>query len=116
MVLRLTRELGVNLAGVEVILSMREKMEKLQEELEQSMERMQRSLAELDPARGDDEEPARRGRLEDYQIKQCREVIAGGCDEVDKFTVKSQEAATAAQDEASRHGSSRWTWSTCSWR
>ncbi len=48
MVLRLTRELGVNLAGVEVILSMREKMEKLQEEMEKSMERMQKEfVAEL---------------------------------------------------------------------
>jgi MerR family transcriptional regulator/heat shock protein HspR len=48
MVLRLTRELGVNLAGVEVILSMREKMEKLQEEMEKSMERMQKEfMAEL---------------------------------------------------------------------
>lgn len=34
-VLRLTRELGVNLAGVEVILSMREKMEQMQEMMEQ---------------------------------------------------------------------------------
>ncbi len=34
-VLRLTRELGVNLAGVEVILSMREKMEQMQEAMEQ---------------------------------------------------------------------------------
>ena len=34
-VLRLTRELGVNLAGVEVILTMREKMEQMQEMMEQ---------------------------------------------------------------------------------
>jgi MerR family transcriptional regulator/heat shock protein HspR len=34
-VLRLTRELGVNLAGVEVILSMREKMGQMQEMIEQ---------------------------------------------------------------------------------
>ena len=48
MVLRLTRELGVNLAGVEVILSMREKMEKLQEEMDKSMERMREEfMAEL---------------------------------------------------------------------
>jgi len=33
-ILTLTRELGVNLAGVEVILNMREKMEKLQEQVE----------------------------------------------------------------------------------
>jgi MerR family transcriptional regulator/heat shock protein HspR len=33
-VLAMTRELGVNLAGVEVILNMREKMERLQEQVE----------------------------------------------------------------------------------
>lgn len=34
-ILRLTRELGVNLAGVEVILNMRERMLKLQNEVEE---------------------------------------------------------------------------------
>jgi MerR family transcriptional regulator/heat shock protein HspR len=34
-ILTLTRELGVNLAGVEVILNMREKMEKMQEQVEE---------------------------------------------------------------------------------
>ena len=34
-ILNLTRELGVNLAGVEVILNMRDKMEELQEEMEE---------------------------------------------------------------------------------
>jgi MerR family transcriptional regulator/heat shock protein HspR len=37
MVLRLTRELGVNLAGVDVILSMREKMEQMQQEMEDTI-------------------------------------------------------------------------------
>ena len=37
-ILTLTRELGVNLAGVEVILHMREKMEKLQEQVEEMIE------------------------------------------------------------------------------
>ena len=37
MILRLTRELGVNLAGVEVILSMREKMEQMQREMEETI-------------------------------------------------------------------------------
>ncbi len=36
-ILTLTRELGVNLAGVEVILNMREKMEKLQQQVEEMM-------------------------------------------------------------------------------
>jgi len=48
MILRLTRELGVNLAGVEVILSMREKMEKLQTDMEAMMDEMKREfIAEM---------------------------------------------------------------------
>jgi len=45
MVLRLTRELGVNLAGVEVILSMREKMEQMQHEMEETIGRLRQELA-----------------------------------------------------------------------
>src|SRR5919197_3759336 len=33
-ILKLTRELGVNLAGVEIILNMREKMEAMQQQIE----------------------------------------------------------------------------------
>ncbi len=45
MVLRLTRELGVNLAGVEVILSMREKMEQMQREMEATIQQLRDELA-----------------------------------------------------------------------
>ena len=45
MVLRLTRELGVNLAGVEVILSMREKMEQMQHEMESTIQQLRAELA-----------------------------------------------------------------------
>jgi len=45
MVLRLTRELGVNLAGVEVILSMREKMEQMQREMEEAIIKLREELA-----------------------------------------------------------------------
>ncbi|MBS1242541.1 MAG: transcriptional regulator, MerR family [Nitrospirae bacterium] len=45
MVLRLTRELGVNLAGVEVILSMREKMEQMQREMEETIDKLREELA-----------------------------------------------------------------------
>jgi MerR family transcriptional regulator, heat shock protein HspR len=45
MVLRLTRELGVNLAGVDVILSMREKMEQMQREMEEIITRLREELA-----------------------------------------------------------------------
>jgi MerR family transcriptional regulator/heat shock protein HspR len=44
MILRLTRELGVNLAGVEVILSMREKMEQMQREMDQTIQRLREDL------------------------------------------------------------------------
>jgi MerR family transcriptional regulator/heat shock protein HspR len=37
-ILTLTRELGVNLAGVEVILNMREKMERLQKQVEEMID------------------------------------------------------------------------------
>jgi MerR family transcriptional regulator, heat shock protein HspR len=37
-ILTLTRELGVNLAGVEVILNMREKMEQLQQQVEEMIQ------------------------------------------------------------------------------
>jgi MerR family transcriptional regulator, heat shock protein HspR len=45
MVLRLTRELGVNLAGVEVILSMREKIEQMQLEMQETMAGLQEELS-----------------------------------------------------------------------
>jgi len=44
MILRLTRELGVNLAGVEVILSMREKMEQMQREMEETVRLLREEL------------------------------------------------------------------------
>ena len=45
LVLRLTRELGVNLAGVEVILSMREQMEHMQREMEETIGQLREELA-----------------------------------------------------------------------
>jgi len=45
MILRLTRELGVNLAGVEVILSMRERMEQMQREMEDAILRLSEELS-----------------------------------------------------------------------
>ncbi len=44
MIMRLTRELGVNLAGVEVILSMREKMESMQRDMEETIARLRQEL------------------------------------------------------------------------
>ncbi|HTG01008.1 MAG TPA: helix-turn-helix transcriptional regulator [Nitrospirota bacterium] len=45
MILRLTRDLGVNLAGVEVILSMREKMEQMQRDMEHEIGMLGEDLA-----------------------------------------------------------------------
>ena len=45
MILRLTRQLGVNLAGVDVILSMREKMEQMQRDREETILNLREELA-----------------------------------------------------------------------
>lgn len=44
---RLTQEMGVNLAGVEVILSLLEKMQRMQEEMDTEVDRMRREMEEL---------------------------------------------------------------------
>jgi MerR family transcriptional regulator/heat shock protein HspR len=44
-ILELTRELGVNLAGVEIILNMREKMAAMQMQIEEFVARLNRELA-----------------------------------------------------------------------
>ncbi len=45
-ILQLTRELGVNLAGVEIILNMREKMAAMQRQFEQFVTAMNQELAQ----------------------------------------------------------------------
>jgi len=44
-ILQLTRELGVNLAGVEIILNMREKMEAMQRQMEGFIENLNHELS-----------------------------------------------------------------------
>lgn len=44
MILRLTRELGVNLAGVDIILSMRERMEQMQREMDETVRVLREEL------------------------------------------------------------------------
>lgn len=44
-ILNLTRDLGVNLAGVEIVLNMREKMERMQQEVSEFVDYVQRELA-----------------------------------------------------------------------
>jgi MerR family transcriptional regulator/heat shock protein HspR len=46
LILTLTRDLGVNLAGVEVILNMREKMDAMQRDIERFMESVRREVSE----------------------------------------------------------------------
>jgi MerR family transcriptional regulator, heat shock protein HspR len=45
-ILKLTRELGVNLAGVEIILNMREKMEAMQRQMEGFVRTLNQELSE----------------------------------------------------------------------
>src|ERR1700761_1128603 len=45
-ILKLTRELGVNLAGVEIILNMREKMEAMQKQMEGFIDTLNLELSE----------------------------------------------------------------------
>ena len=52
LILSLTRDMGVNLAGVEIVLNMREKMERMQKQMREFVELVQRELANL-PASGD---------------------------------------------------------------
>jgi MerR family transcriptional regulator/heat shock protein HspR len=44
-ILHLTRDLGVNLAGVEIILNMRQKMEAMQDQIEQFVQSLNQELA-----------------------------------------------------------------------
>ncbi len=46
LILNLSREMGVNLAGIEIILNMREKMEKIQEEVNLLLEYIQKEFFE----------------------------------------------------------------------
>lgn len=46
LILKLTRELGVNLAGVEIILNMREKMLEMQRQIEEFVQSLNEELAE----------------------------------------------------------------------
>src|SRR5881296_992059 len=49
LILSLTRDLGVNLAGVEVVLNMRKRMEDMQREMQQFIEYIEREFANRSP-------------------------------------------------------------------
>jgi MerR family transcriptional regulator, heat shock protein HspR len=44
-ILSLTRDMGVNLAGVEIVLNMREKMDRMQKQMREFVDMVQRELA-----------------------------------------------------------------------
>ena len=46
LILSLTRDMGVNLAGVEIVLNMREKMERMQKQMRDFVELVQHELAD----------------------------------------------------------------------
>ncbi len=50
-ILTLTRDLGVNLAGVEVILNMREKMERMQQEVQEILDYVRENMAPVTSSR-----------------------------------------------------------------
>ena len=49
LILSLTRDLGVNLAGVEVVLNMRQRMEDMQREMQQFIEYVEREIVNRSP-------------------------------------------------------------------
>ena len=53
-VLHLTRDLGVNLAGVEIILNMRAKMAEMQRQIEEFVSSLNQEMARTRPAKRDE--------------------------------------------------------------
>ena len=49
LILNLTRDLGVNLAGVEVVLNMRQRMEEMQRDMQEFIEYVEREFANRSP-------------------------------------------------------------------
>ncbi len=68
---QLTEELGVNLAGVEVILNLLEKIEKLQAEVQRLREQLERGPKPLKPA------PVTKARVEIIAVEEVNEEQAG---------------------------------------
>ena len=56
-ILKLTRELGVNLAGVEIILNMREKMAEMQRQMEQFVSSLNTEMTQRTRADGPADAP-----------------------------------------------------------
>ncbi|HMF77458.1 MAG TPA: helix-turn-helix transcriptional regulator [Bryobacteraceae bacterium] len=54
-ILKLTRELGVNLAGVEIILNMREKMEAMQKQMEGFIDTLNQELSQRSTSKPTDD-------------------------------------------------------------
>src|SRR3982751_802429 len=86
-ILTLTRDLGVNLAGVEIILNMRRKIERMQGEVNEFMEYVKRELARGIGAGGGGRSPA---LLKPAPTDLVRHTTQSTND-VDKATVKSDK-------------------------
>src|SRR5262245_40503553 len=96
-ILSLTRELGVNLAGVEIILNMRRKIERMQLEVNEFMDYVKRELA-----RGIDDWEQ---RLSTAMVKSAPTDLvrrAPAASEPEK-AAKSAAATPAAERRGSRH-------------
>jgi MerR family transcriptional regulator, heat shock protein HspR len=81
-ILSLTRELGVNLAGVEIILNMRRKIERMQNEVNEFMDYVKRELA--------------RG-IDDWEQRLSTAMVKSGPTDL----VRRATPAAAAKDETS---------------
>jgi MerR family transcriptional regulator/heat shock protein HspR len=97
-ILSLTRELGVNLAGVEIILNMRRKIERMQREVNEFMEYVKRELAR---GIGDWEE-----RLSTALVKSAPTDLVRATPQADqKIKGESEEARPAIGGEDARKSS-----------
>ena len=70
-ILKLTRELGVNLAGVEIILNMREKMEAMQRQMEGFVANLNQELSRSSEAAAPGQEPLADAGDSDGPIGSC---------------------------------------------
>src|SRR6476646_6082881 len=93
-ILSLTRELGVNLAGVEIILNMRRKIERMQGEVNEFMDYVKKELA--------------RG-LDDWEQRLSTAMVKSSPTDLVKTSTRSPDAPAAADAPSSRTAEPRST-------
>ncbi|MGE3508908.1 MAG: helix-turn-helix transcriptional regulator [Vicinamibacterales bacterium] len=91
-ILSLTRDLGVNLAGVEIILNMRLKIERMQTEVNEFMAYVKRELA--------------RGLDHDWEQRLSTALVKSSPTDLVRATPRPDASATTASDAASPKTSS----------